>query len=221
MKIRDVPQTGSVGETVTYQSRYGIVRRRKVIPRDPRTGPQLDRRTAFQRARSFWGTFTDEQFLAWNTLARTRQTHPVLGKSSDLSGYELAVQVNVHLATVGLPMVPTPSPVPVFPANPVSGLNITRAGEAVSLKLPLSAQPVQYIVVFGARPQSPGVSYVDHYSILGLLPDPEGGLSDITDLYLDTFKLLPAGKRVFIRTVQQINGWRDLPKTISARIPVQ
>src|ERR1035438_5942115 len=99
MKIRDVPQTGSVGETVTYPSRFGLIRRRKVIPRDPRTGPQIDRRTAFQRApppapkppppppsrppRHFWGTFTDEQFLAWNTLASTRQTHPVLGESSD------------------------------------------------------------------------------------------------------------------------------------------
>ena len=91
----------------------------------------------------------------------------------------------------------------------------------VSLQLALSAEPVQFIVVLGARAQNPGVSYVDHYKILGLLPDPQGGLSDITELYLDAFKLLPAGKRVFIRTVQQINGWRDLPKTISARIPVQ
>jgi hypothetical protein len=221
MKILDVPQTGSVGEIVTYQSRYGIIRRRKVIPRDPRTGPQLDRRTAFQRARSFWGTLTDEQFLAWNTLARTRQTHPVLGESSDLSGYELAVQINVHLATVGLPMVPTPSPVPVFPANPVLGLNIANIGGDVSLKLPLSAQPAQYIVVLGARPQSPGVSFVDHYTILGLLPDPEGGVCDITDLFLAKFHLLPVGKRIFIQTVQQINGWRDLPQTISARIPAQ
>ena len=57
--------------------------------------------------------------------------------------------------------------------------------------------------------------------ILGLLPDPEGGLCDITDLYLAKFSLLPAGKRIFIQTVQQINGWRDLPKTISARIPAQ
>ena len=162
MKIRDVPQTGSVGETVTYQNRFGIIRRRKIIPRDPRTALQMDRRTAFQHARSFWGTFTDELFLAWNTLARSRRNHPVLGRSSGLSGYALAVQTNVHLATVGLPMVPTPSPVPVFPDNPVLGLNITRAGEAVSLKLALSAQPVQYIVVLGARPQSPGVSYVDH-----------------------------------------------------------
>ena len=38
MKIRDVPQTGSVADTVTYQSRYGLVRRqKKVIPRDPST----------------------------------------------------------------------------------------------------------------------------------------------------------------------------------------
>ena len=100
-------------------------------------------------------------------------------------------------------------------------LGITRADEAVSLKLPLSAEPVRYIVVLGARPQSPGVSYVDHYRILGLLPDPEGGLSDITDLYLAKFHLLPVGHRIFIRTVQQINGCRDLPKTVSARILAQ
>ena len=106
----------------TYQRGYGLIRRRKVISRDPRIGPQIDRRTAFQRARQFWGTFTDEH-------------------------------------------------------------------------------------------------YVDHYTILDLLLDPEGGLSDITGLYLAKFRLLPAGQRIFIRTVQQINGWRDLPKTISARIP--
>src|ERR1017187_6299490 len=80
----------------TYQRGYGLIRRRKVIPRDPRIGPQIDRRTAFQRARQFWGTFTDEH-------------------------------------------------------------------------------------------------YVDHYTILDLLLDPEGGLSDITGLYLAKFRLLPAG----------------------------
>ena len=218
MKIRDVPQTGSVGQTVSYPSRFGLIRRQKVIPSDPRSPLQMDRRTAFQRARQFWGTFTDEQFAAWNTLARTRQAHPAGGEASNLSGYELANQINVHLATLGLPMTPTPSPVPIFPDNPVLGLNITCTGEAVSLKLPLSAQPVRYIIVLGARPQSPGVSYVDHYRILGLLPDPQDGVSDITELYLAKFHLLPVGKRIFIQTVQQINGWRDLPQTISARI---
>jgi hypothetical protein len=221
MKIRDVPQTGSVGETVTYQSRFGTIRRQKVIPRDPRTALQLDRRSAFQRARRFWGTLTDEQFLAWNALARSRRTQPVLGQSSALSGYELSVQVNVHQATLGLPMLSTPSPVPIFPTNPVAGLVVAKTGRNVSLKLSLSAQPVQYIAVLGARPQSPGVTYVDHYSLLGLLPAPEDSLSDITDIYLAKFSLLPAGTRIFIRTVQQINGWRDLPQTVSARIPAE
>lgn len=221
MKIHDVPQTGSVGDTVTYQSRHGLIRRRKVIPRDPRTAPQIDCRTAFQQARQFWGTLTDEQYLAWDTLARNRQPHPVLGKSSALSGYELAVKLNMHLATFGLPMTPTPSPVPIFPDNPVSSLSIANTGGDVSVKLALSAQPVEHIVVLGARAQNPGVSYVDHFRILGLLPEPEGGLSDITELYLAVFKLLPPGKRLFIRTLQQINGWRDLPKTLTARIPVQ
>jgi hypothetical protein len=32
---------------------------------------------------------------------------------------------------------------------------------------------------------------MDHDQILGLLPDPEGGLSDITELYLAKFKLFP------------------------------
>jgi hypothetical protein len=49
----------------------------------------------------------------------------------------------------------------------------------------------------------------------------EGGLCDIPDLHLARFRLLPVGQRIFIRIVQQINGWRDLPKTISARIPAQ
>ena len=221
MKIQDVAQVGSVGNTVTYQNRYGTIRRAKVIPRDPRTDQQMDSRSAFRQARHFWGTFTDEQYLAWDNLARTRQTHPVLGQSSVLSGYELAVQLNRHLATVGLPMTANPSPLPIFPANPVSGLSITEAGGAFSLKLALSAQPVRFILVLGARPQSPGVRYVDHYKILGLLPDPAEGLSDITELYLAQFHLLPPGKRVFIQTLQQIKGWRDLPKTLSARLPVQ
>jgi len=33
------------------------------------------------------------------------------------------------------------------------------------------------------------------------------------DLYRDKFSLLPASQRIFIQAVQQINGWRDRPKS--------
>jgi hypothetical protein len=48
---------------------------------------------------------------------------------------------------------------------------------------------------------------------------PQTGSVGETVTYLAKFHLLPVGQRIFIRTVQQINGWRDLPQTISARIP--
>ena len=42
---------------------------------------------------------------------------------------------------------------------------------------------------------------------------------DINALYAARFGAPAVGKRVFIRTVQQINGWQDQPQTFSARVP--
>jgi hypothetical protein len=53
----------------------------------------------------------------------------------------------------------------------------------------------------------------------GPAPRPGGRLRDIAGLYLDKFSLLPTGRRISIQTVQQINGWRNLPPPpFSARI---
>jgi hypothetical protein len=219
MKIRDVPQTGALGETVAYQSRYGLIRRRKVIPRDPRTPLQVDRRAAMRRAAAFWGTLTDEQRAAWNVLAQGRRTRAVLGQSGPISGYLLSVKLNCNVAAIGLPMMADPPSVPAFPLNPVARLIITNAGGATALKLRLSASPVHCLVVLGAKPQGPGVSYVDHYTILGVTPAPDGDLCDITALYVAKYGVPRPGKRIFIQTIQQINGWQDLPKPTTALVP--
>jgi hypothetical protein len=218
MKIRDVPQTGSLGETVTYQNRYGQIRRRKVIPRNPRSPGQTDWRAAFQRARTFWGTLSDEQFVAWDAVGRNRRTRAVLGKSGSLPGYTVSVSVNAHLAMLGLPMVPEPPPIPTFPANPVVRLTATSTGGLITLRLQLSRRPGQYVLLFGARPQGPGVRYVDHYPLLGVLPDEDSDEVDITALFVARHGVPAVGKRIFLQTVQQINGWRDRPKTTSARV---
>ena len=168
-----------MGLTVTYQSRYGQIRRQRTIPRNPRTPVQMEWRAAFQRARSFWGPLSDEQFLAWEAAGQSRRTQSLLGRSGPISGYLVAVSVNTHLARVGLPMVTTPPPIPVFPSNPVTGLVITNITGNVSLQLQLSGKPGQYVLVFGARPQNPGVTYVDHYPFLGVLPEEAGETADI------------------------------------------
>jgi len=60
---------------------------------------------------------------------------------------------------------------------------------------------------------------VDHFTILGLLPDPDRGVSDITDDYVAKYGVPRVGSRIFIETIQQINGWQDLPKRTSALVP--
>ena len=95
---------------------------------------------------------------------------------------------------------------------------VTHNAGNVSVQLQLSGKPGQYVLVFGARPQNSGVTYVDHYPFLGVLPEQAGESVDINALYAARFGVPAVGKRVYIRTVQQINGWQDHPQTFSARV---
>lgn len=219
MKILDVPQSGRLGTAVSYKTRSGQFRRRYVIPRDPRTQLQVSRRAALRRAAYLWGKLTDSQRAAWAAAAHGVRTRRRVNQSGALSGYLLFVKINCNLASLGLPTVADPPDAPRFGLSPVGQLTITDAKGGIALKLDLSGKTVQYIVLLGTKPRSAGVTYVDHFTILGLLPDPVRGVSDITDLYVGKFGVPRAGSRVFIRTLQQINGWEDLPKQTSAIVP--
>jgi hypothetical protein len=83
----------------------------------------------------------------------------------------------------------------------------------VTAKLP------QYLVILGTKPRSAGVSYVDHFAILGVVPEPVEGLCDITDLFVAKYGQPRAGTRVFIRTFQLSNGWDRIPQQLSAIVP--
>ena len=54
---------------------------------------------------------------------------------------------------------------------------------------------------------------------LGLLPSPIDGSSDISELYVTRYGVPPVGTVIFIRTCQHIDGWTDVPRLTSARIP--
>jgi hypothetical protein len=219
MKILDVPQSGRIGTMVSYKTRFGQVRRRYVIPRDPRTPTQVTRRQAMARARALWGTLTEQQYAAWKAAARGGRTRRHLNQDGALSPYLLFIKINCNLAVVGLPMVLDPIEAPRFGANPVRQFIITNTNGAIALKLNVSGKPAQYLVVLGTKPRSAGVSYVDHFTILGVAPAPDRGMSDITDLYVAKYGVPRVGSRVFIQTFQVINGWEDLPEQISAIVP--
>jgi hypothetical protein len=75
-------------------------------------------------------------------------------------------------------------------------------------------------MVFAQAPCSPGRRKWRHGVCLGLLPAPQNGISDITEMYLETFGEPEPGRKVFIRARQQRDGWEDRAKDVSGLVPV-
>jgi hypothetical protein len=219
MKILDVPQSGKWGNSVSVRTRYGQSRRPLVIPKDPKTPAQLRSRSTLGQIAPCWRGLTDEQRIAWTEGGRKLHSRPRLGQSGPLTGCQFFTMLNCNLASIGLERIVLPTERTTFSANPVDMLVITNTGGEIDFKLVVRSTPVPYTIVLGTAPCSAGISYATHFVILGLLSAPEAGFSNIRKLYVDMFGVPPVGKRVFIRTRQQINGWEDLPKQTTAIVP--
>ena len=218
-KKLDVPQSGKVGPTVNVTTRFGQIQRQYVKPRDPKTAAQMNIRSNLGRVAARWRTLTEEQRAAWMLAAEDVHSRPRLGKSAPLKGCQLFIKINCARAAIGLEQFNEPPKVPEFGPNPVGELTITSTRGTLALKLSVPSAPAEHTVVYGAAPCSAGKYFVRQYNILGLLPEPVRGVSDITELYVGRYGVPPVGMRVCIRTQQHVNGWDDLPKQTSAVVP--
>jgi hypothetical protein len=99
-----------------------------------------------------------------------------------------------------------PAPV-VFGANPVGRLTLLNGEKGVRLLLKVTGPVTEDIMVFGQAPCSAGRSKRRNVAYLGLLPAPQNGMSDITEMYIARYGEPRAGEKVFIVTRQQKNGW--------------
>ena len=212
-------QSGKRGSTVSLSTPYGQVERQLAVPSNPRTPAQQRARGTLGRIASRWRGLTDKQRAAWITKAQQTSSHPRLGQSGRLTGCQLFIKINCTLATAGLDTVVDPPDRPRFSSNPVGALTITNMGGDISLKLQVSRAPAHYTMVLGTAPCSRGVSRPRRFTLLGTLPEPEAGVSDITDQYVAKYGVPPANTRVFIRTRQVADGWEDLQKDTTAVVP--
>lgn len=202
MKIIDVSQSDKLGTFVSYTSSYGQFRRPYIIPTDPKTPAQLRHRRNMGRAAARWRTLADIQCAAWIALAGQLHSRSQLGQSGPLAGYNLFVQINSNLADINEGQVVDPPDYPQFGANLVGDLSVTNTGGVIALKLSVPAAPARHTLVLGTKPLSRGRSFPGRFIFLGLLPEPVGGISDITEMYKALYGVPPANTRVFIRIVQ-------------------
>jgi hypothetical protein len=225
MKFRDVPQSGSQGNTVASRNRSGPYHRARVSPDQPATAAHCATWDNMTDVSRLWNLLEEEQRLAWERVAEGTHSRPNLGLSGPLSGCQLFKKINRVLATCHRPPLLEPPPLPQFSPNPVKGFEIREARGRiafilkVSRKFPWAAHPpLEDIMVQSWAPCNAGMRKNDLYAFIGFLPPPVGEECDIIDLYLKKLKewhklnykryhLPLEGSRIFIRVVQQVNGW--------------
>jgi hypothetical protein len=74
-------------------------------------------------------------------------------------------------------------------------------------------------MLFGQAPCSAGWSKRRNVAYLGLLPAPQAGLSDITELYVARYGQPGVGRKVFIVTRQQKDGWEGPDQETNEIVP--
>ena len=204
-KISSAPQSGRVGPVVYVNSRYGQVVRQFVPPRNPRTPDQQRNRSHFGAVSSRWRAMAPAQRIAWGIAFADSYTVSRTGRRVALNGYNFFVRVNAARAHLGLSQFDLPPAIPTF--SPVAELSVTHTGDAVTIKVRVPSQPGQTTLVQGTAPVSAGVRCVQHFPLLGLLPAPVDGWSDIAALYVARYGAPTVDSVVFIRTCQHTDGW--------------
>jgi hypothetical protein len=219
MKIKDIPQLGKLGLTVTWPARNGLVRRTLVTPRNPRTDRQLVVRSLLSANAHQFDELTDVQQDAWNVAAAGLKSSPTLGQSGALTGLQLFVKVNCKLGILGLDAVTAPPVAPQFPAVAPQGLVITNTAGVIAVKLTCPSDPSDNTVLRASPPQKSGVRACENFRIIGVCPTPTGGSADITGLYTAEFGAPPPNTRIFVQASTMLNGFESLPRQFHARVP--
>jgi hypothetical protein len=222
MRILDIPKSGRCGKFVFYMRGRRLCRRLYVVPRDVRTAARRRTRGAFGAISKAWSqVLTEEQRQAWIVAGAKVESHPRLWQSGPLTGEMHFEGINSARCRIGANMLLWPTERAVFSPMPIEGLAISYVNGQIRLRLKVSGPVAEDIMVFGLAPCGARRKKWRHGAYLDLLPAPEGGESDITDIYVRRYGEPKPGKKVFIRIQQQRNGWEGNEKDLSEVVPAK
>ena len=220
MKILDTPRSGRCGQTVAFQSRFGLCLR-QYVPQKAGLTPARERSCAiFGRNSPKWGgKLSEEQRDRWTLAGAQVMSHPRLAQKGTLTGQQLWQAISTVRSIVGLPETLEVPARPVFSMTKVGPLVAENGADGVRLYLLVSGELNEDIMVFGQEPCSQGRYKRRNVSYLDLLPPPIGGRSEITQIYKAKFGEPRPGSKIFIVICQEKDGWKGLDRETSATVP--
>ena len=210
MKIRKGRFSGTIGQEVYVNSKYGQVVRSRARRKWRATDGRLAVQHNMIKVVNAWRNLTRKQYEAWTVAAR----------KEGMSPYPFFSKINGAQAAAKLPLLMDPPKREKLKPNPVGELEILNQGGEITLRLRVPRAPARHTFVLGSRWCSRGIwTRGNKFAIIGELPEAVRGWSNITDDYVKAFGVPPVGWRVFIRTRQLINGWQDEYKETCADVP--
>jgi hypothetical protein len=220
MKILETPRSGKCGQTVAFQSRFGLCLRQYVPQKRALTPAREQVCAVFGHNSRKWGArLSEAQRERWTLAGAQVMSHPRLAQKGPLTGQQFWQAISTVRAIVGLPETLEVPVRPVFSQSNVGPLVIETGTDGVRLYLAVSGELNEDIMVFGQEPCSRGRYQRRNVSYLGLLPPPMGGLSEITRFYKAKFGEPRPGQKVFLVTCQEKEGWKGLDQETSATVP--
>lgn len=223
MKTGPTLQTGPCGDVVASKNPFGQYLRKRPSRQKRRNKSRTadtDRAEGVWRAISaLWDSLAEEQYRAWEIAAADERSRPRAGQSGRLPPRTFFFKINSSRASFGQALVSDPPTPANYGPNPVGQLQITNRGDRVVLRLEVSGVAPAPIKLYGAAPQNRGTKRGRDYRVLGPLPPPRNGESDITHWYVQKFGVPEPGKRVFIRTVVEVNGRQSSPRETNCVVP--
>jgi hypothetical protein len=162
---------------------------------------------------------TEAQQDRWNAAGPQVMSHPQLAARGPLTGQQFWQAISCVRACVNLPPIYDP-PAPVtFGPNPILRFEITNDDTGVRLWLIVTGELTEDVMLFAQAPCPSGRRKRRNVAYLGLLPPPIGTRIEITRLYTARYGQPRPGRRVFIVTCQEKEGWKALPRTTHALVP--
>ena len=168
MKIRKGRFSGTIGEEVYVNSKYGqVVRSRPRRPWRPTAG-RLAVQHNMVKVVNAWRMLTRKQYDAWTVAARKENMKP----------YPFFIKINGALAAAKLPLLMDPPKREKLRPNPVGELEILNRGGGITLRLRVPRAPARHTFVLGSPWCSRGIwTRGNRFAVIGELPAAAGGWS--------------------------------------------
>jgi hypothetical protein len=151
---------------------------------------------------------TQAQQAAWSAFGQSFTVMNSLGTAIKLTGAQVFVKVQCVLNLLGLAATTIPPALPAFTACSTTGVTAVSATPLIQLAGVTPTGGATHMI-FASPQVSAGVSFNGKYAYLQNVTLYTAGVASLQNAYAAKYGALIAGKKIFVKVVQQIAGMQD------------